>query len=134
MDKVKILVVDDEPAILEIMAKKIAREGFEVIIASDGAAAWAKIQSETPDIIVLDRTMPEMDGFTVLKMLRETPPNKKWIPVIIVSALGEVKDLEEGMALQADHYLVKPCPVEEIVKGIRLMLSLIPMRRADAEI
>jgi DNA-binding response OmpR family regulator len=134
MDKVKILVVDDEPAILEIMAKKISREGFEVVTASDGAAAWTKIQSETPDIIVLDRTMPEMDGFTVLKMLRETPPNKKWIPVIIVSALGEVKDLEEGMALQADHYLVKPCPVEEIVKGIRLMLSLIPLRRADAEI
>jgi len=130
----KILVADDEPAILEIMAKKIAREGFEVITAVDGAEAWQKIQADVPDIIVLDRTMPQMDGFSVLKLLRAQPPQKKWIPVIIVSALGDVKDLDEGMALQADHYLVKPCPAEEIVRGIRLMISLIPMRRADAEI
>jgi DNA-binding response OmpR family regulator len=130
----KILVADDEPAILEIMAKKIAREGFEVITALDGAEAWQKIQTDVPDIIVLDRTMPQMDGFSVLKLLREQPPQKKWIPVIIVSALGDVKDLDEGMALQADHYLVKPCPAEEIVRGIRLMISLIPMRRVDAEI
>jgi two-component system OmpR family response regulator len=134
MEKVKILVADDEPAILEIMSKRIAREGFEVTSVSDGAAAWQKIQSEAPDVVILDRTMPEMDGFTVLQMLRQNPPHKKWIPVIIVSARGEVKDLEDGMSLQADHYLVKPCPVEEIVKGIRLMLSLIPLRKADAEL
>jgi DNA-binding response OmpR family regulator len=133
MSRLKILIADDEPDILEVMQKRIAREGFEVVTATDGVAAWKKIQAEAPDVIVLDRTMPRMDGFTVLKNLRDEPPNKKWIPVIIVSALGEVKDLDEGMSLQADHYLVKPCPVDEILKGIRLMLSLIPLRKADVE-
>ena len=55
------------------------------------------------------------------------------VPVIIVSALGDVKDMQRGMELQADHYLVKPCPVEEILKGIRLMLALAPQRRESAE-
>jgi DNA-binding response OmpR family regulator len=128
------LIADDEPAILEIMEKKMTREGFDVITAADGAEAWEKIRAQSPDIVILDRTMPAMSGFSVLQMLRENPPHKKWIPVIIVSALGEVKDVEEGMSLQADHYLVKPCPVEEILKGVRLMLSLIPLRKADAEI
>jgi DNA-binding response OmpR family regulator len=99
----------------------------------DGEVAWEKIKTESPDVLVLDLTMPKMDGFSVLKLLRETPPNEKWIPVIIVSALGDVKDMQKGMELQADHYLVKPCTVEEILKGIRLMLSLAPHRRASAE-
>ena len=134
MDRTKILIADDEPEILEIMAKRIASEGYEVVTASDGAVAWEKIQADMPDIIILDRSMPQLDGFGVLQRLRAAPPRNKWIPVIIVSALGDVKDLDEGMSLQADHYLVKPCPVEEIIRGIRLMMSLIPLRKADAEI
>jgi DNA-binding response OmpR family regulator len=133
MEKIKVLIADDEKDILEIMAKKIAAAGFDVVTASDGVIAWEKIQTQSPDVLVLDLTMPNMDGFTVLKNLRQTPPNDKWVPVIIVSALGDVKDMERGMELQADHYLVKPCTVEEILKGIRLMLSLAPQRRAAAE-
>ena len=133
MEKIKILIADDEKDILEIMAKKITAVGFDVVTAADGVIAWEKIKTEAPDILVLDLTMPNMDGFTVLKNLRQTPPNDKWVPVIIVSALGDVKDMERGMELQADHYLVKPCTVDEILKGIRLMLSLAPQRRAAAE-
>jgi len=133
MEKIKILIADDEKDIREIMAKKIAAAGFDVVTASDGVIAWEKIKTESPDILVLDLTMPGMDGFAVLKNLRKTPPNDKWVPVIIVSALGDVKDMERGMELQADHYLVKPCTVDEILKGIRLMLSLTPQRRAAAE-
>ena len=133
MDKIKVLIADDEPLILEIMAKKVAQEGFDVTTAVDGAVAWEKIQSELPDVVVLDLTMPNMDGLTVLQLLREKPPQQKWMPVIIVSALGEMKDMEKGMSLQADHYLVKPCPVEQILKGIRLMLSLVPQRKAESE-
>lgn len=133
MSKVKVLIADDERDVLEIMAKKIAAAGFDVTTALDGVIAWEKIKTESPDIVVLDLTMPNMDGFTVLKNLRGIPPGDKWVPVIIVSALGDVKDMEKGMALQADHYLVKPCTVEEILKGIRLMLALAPQRRAIAE-
>ena len=133
MLKLKILIADDEVDILQIMAKRIAREGYEVVTAADGLQAWDKIQSELPDIVILDVTMPGMDGFTVLENLRKTPPQNKWMPVIIVSALGDVKDLDRGMSLQADHYLVKPCPVEEILKGIRLLMGLLPQRKAEGE-
>ena len=133
MEKIKVLIADDELDILEITAKKVAAAGFDVFTAFDGEMAWEKIKTEAPDVLVLDLTMPKMDGFTVLKQLRANPPHDKWVPVIIVSALGDVKDMERGMELQADHYLVKPCTVEEILKGIRLMLSLAPQRRASAE-
>ena len=133
MEKIKILLADDEQDVLAIMARKIAAAGFDVVTACDGAIAWEKIKTESPDVLVLDLTMPNMDGFTVLKCLRETPPSDKWVPVIIVSALGDVKDMERGMELQADHYLVKPCTVDEILKGIRLMLALVPQRRVSAE-
>ncbi len=133
MEKIKILIADDEVDILEVMAKKINDAGFDVVTAADGEAAWEKVKSESPDILVLDLTMPKMDGFEVLKNLRQTPPNDKWVPVIIVSALGDVKDMERGIELQADHYLVKPCSVQEILKGIRLMLSLAPQRRESSE-
>lgn len=134
MEKIKILIADDEVDILEIMAKRIAREGFEVLTAPDGLVAWELIKAEAPDVLVLDLTMPRMDGWEVLEQLRANPPHQKWIPVIIVSALGEVKDMDRGMALQADHYLIKPCPVDDILKGIRLMLALLPQRKAESEL
>ena len=84
----KILIADDEPEILEIMAKKITQEGFDVIPAIDGQEAWEKIQVESPDVIVLDLNMPKMNGFEVLKELRDHPSPEKWQPVIIVSTRG----------------------------------------------
>ena len=99
----KILVADDETEILEIMAKKIAAKGYDVIAAADGEEAWQKIQSESPDIIVLDLNMPKRNGFEVLRELREHPPEEKWQPVIIVSARGELEDIKEGLSLEAEH-------------------------------
>lgn len=133
MSKIKILIADDEIDILDVMVRKITAAGFEVVTAADGQEAWEKIQLESPDVIVLDLTMPKMGGFDVLGNLRQFPPNDKWVPVIIVSALGDVKDMQKGMDLQADHYLVKPCSVDDILKGIRLMISLIPHRRNSKE-
>ncbi len=129
----KILLADDEPDVREVMGRRIAREGYEVVTAFDGQDAWEKIQAETPDIIILDLTMPRMDGFTVLKNLRERPPADKWQPVIIVSALGELSDMQKGFSLEADHYLTKPCQMEDVLKGIALMASLIPQRRKEHE-
>lgn len=133
MEKMKILIADDEVDILEVMAKKIAAAGFDVVTAFDGQDAWEKIQQSAPDILVLDLTMPRMSGFEVLENLRRSPPQGRWVPVIIVSALGDVQDMQKGMELQADHYLVKPCTVEDVLKGIRLMLALAPHRRGSAE-
>jgi len=125
---IKILIADDEDVILEIMAKKIASQHYEVITAKDGQEAWSKIVTDLPDVIILDLDMPKMDGWAVLSQLRSNPPTKRWQPVIIVSAQNELDDFKKGVNLEADHYLTKPCPIEDILKAIRLMLSLIPQR------
>ncbi len=128
MAAIKILMADDEFAVLEIMAKRIANSGYDVIKASNGKEAWEKIQQENPDIILLDLVMPEMDGYSVLSKLRSSPPSKKWIPVIIISALGEMQSVQKTLDLQADHYLIKPCKLEDIIKAIKVMMTLIPLR------
>jgi len=126
-------MADDERDVLEIMSKKIRREGYEVITAGDGLKAWDLIVSESPDVILLDLIMPGMDGFAVLKKLREHPPSEKWQPVIIVSGLNELADMQKGFSLEADHYLTKPCRTDEILKAIRFMVSLIPQRKSKLE-
>jgi len=130
----KILVADDEDDIRVIMAKKIAQEGYEVVSAKDGEEAWKKIKSESPDIILLDLMMPKMDGLTVLKNLRENPPSKKWQPVVIISARNELADIHQGLSLEADHYLTKPCHFSDVLKAIQLMIGLIPQRKSELEI
>jgi CheY-like chemotaxis protein len=125
---IKILIADDEKVVLEIMAKKITSQGYEVITANDGQEAWGKIVNDCPDIILLDLNMPKMDGWAVLSQLRQTPPSRRWQPVIIISAQNELESFKKGVTLQADHYLTKPCQIEDVIRAIRLMLSLIPQR------
>lgn len=134
MDHIKILMADDEEDVLRIMAKKVSEAGYDVITATEGQNAWDKIQSELPDVIVLDLTMPGKDGLEILKDLRENPPSKKWQPVIIVSARDELKDMQAGYSLEADHYITKPCNTEDILKAIKLMVSLIPHQKTVDEI
>jgi len=117
---IKILIADDEDVILEIMARKIASQGYEVVTARDGQEAWEKI--------VIDLNMPRMDGWAVLSQLRQNPPTKRWQPVIIVTAQNELGSFRKGMNMEADHYLTKPCQIEDVLKAIRLMLSLVPQR------
>lgn len=122
----KVLMADDERDVLGIMAKKVEEKGYEVIPAVDGLEAWQKIQSEAPDIVLLDLNMPQMSGFEVLKALRDYPPQDKWQPVVIISARGELDDIKQGLALEAEHYLVKPCSVESVLKAIETVAKLIP--------
>jgi CheY-like chemotaxis protein len=122
---IKVLIADDEEVVLEIMARKISQE-YEVITAKDGQEAWAKITGELPDVIILDLNMPKMDGWSVLSRLRQNSPCKRWQPVIIVSAQNELDSFKKGMDMEADHYLSKPCQIEDVLKAIRLMLSLVP--------
>ena len=130
MSAIKVLLADDEASILEIMSRKIQDAGYGVIAVDNGLTAWDKIQSEAPDVIILDVTMPGLDGWEVLKRVRANPAPKKWQPVIIVSALDQTDNMQHGFDLHADHYIAKPCRIEDVLKAIRLMVSLIPMRYA----
>jgi CheY-like chemotaxis protein len=124
MDKKKVLIAEDDAETLAVMMKKIAGEGFEVTGALDGEEAWEKICSQDPDVIVMDLTMPKMDGFAVLTKLRKAPIATKWQPVIIVSAQEDLNVMKKGYALDADHYITKPCRIEDIIKAIHSMLNL----------
>ena len=131
--QIKVLMAEDESEVLSIMSKKIAAEGYTVITANDGVEAWEKIQKESPDVIVLDLIMPKRNGYEVLRRVREQPTSGHWQPVIIVSAKRELEDLQEGYALEADHYITKPCQIEDILRAIKLMIRLIPQHKKGSK-
>ncbi|HOD11850.1 MAG TPA: response regulator [Candidatus Omnitrophota bacterium] len=124
----KVLVADDEPEVLEIMAKAVAMRGYAVVQAIDGQQAWEKIKKEDPDIILLDLIMPGMHGMTILKKLRENPLPDRWQPVVIVSSLGELEDVQKGFAYQADHYITKPCAIDTVLRAVQMMHELIDQK------
>jgi DNA-binding response OmpR family regulator len=123
----KILVVDDEREIVETLKNRLLKEGYAVASAFDGEEALAQVKAENPDVVLLDLMMPKLNGFEVLKEIRENHKDK-WRPVIIVSAQDELDTLKKCYNLEADHYLVKPCKLENVLRGIETMISLIPLR------
>jgi DNA-binding response OmpR family regulator len=129
----KILVADDEADITDVMARKIAAEGYEVIKAYDGQEAWDRILADRPDMVLLDVNMPRKDGFAILRELRAGPPEAQGLPVIIISARQELDDIKRGMDLEADHYLTKPCAMSDVIKAIRLMERLRRQRRTASD-
>lgn len=102
----KIIVVEDEQILQKALSIELLGAGFEVMSALDGVAGLALIQKEIPDLVLLDLTMPKMNGFDVLKELK-TKVETKSIPVIILSNLGQDQDKEKAMSLGAIDYFVK---------------------------
>ena len=126
-DIFKILVVDDEKDIVDLVSSRLVREGYQVVTAFDGEEALAQIKAEDPDVIILDLMMPKLNGLEVLKQLRENPADK-WRPVIIVSANAELEAIKKCYNMEADLYLTKPCTMENLIRGVKTMISFIPMR------
>ena len=126
----KILLVDDDKEIMQILEQRLTKEGYEVVVAFDGEEALEKAAKDNPDIIILDLMIPKLNGFEVLKEVREKY-NKKWKPVIIVSADIELSSLKKSYDLEADHYLTKPVTIERLLQGIETMISLIPLRKQE---
>jgi DNA-binding response OmpR family regulator len=123
----KILVVDDEPDVVQVVSNKLKREGFEVATAFDGEEALTKFAEFDPDLVLLDLMMPKLNGFDVLKQIR-TKYTDRWRPVIIISAQTELDTLRKSYDMDADHYLAKPVAMDVILRGIETMRSLIPLR------
>jgi len=126
----KLLLVEDDKEIVETLSKRLKEEGYETVIAYDGEEALVKVAQDNPDIILLDLTLPKMNGFDVLKEIREKHKDK-WRPVIIISGQTDLDSVKKGYSLEADHYLTKPCEFENILRGIRTMISLIPIRKGS---
>jgi DNA-binding response OmpR family regulator len=126
----KLLVVDDDREIVGTLQKRLLQEGYEVVVAFDGEEALVKVKEDNPDVILLDLMLPKLNGFQVLKEVREKYKDK-WRPVIIVSAQSDLEAVKKSYNLEADHYLVKPSTMENILRGISTMISLIPLRKKD---
>ncbi|MDY5127497.1 response regulator transcription factor [Actinotignum sp. GS-2025f] len=114
-----ILVVDDEPSIRELLSVSLRFAGFDVYTAADGAEALAHQQNQHLDLAVLDIMMPGMDGFEVLRRLRERDHD---LPVLFLTARDDVKDKVQGLTVGGDDYITKPFSLEEVVARIRAVL------------
>lgn len=128
MDR-KILIVDDEKNILEIIAFNLKKEGYQVIKAADGEEGLKKALEEDPDLILLDIMMPKMDGYEVCKKIRE----KKNTPIIMLTARAEEVDKVLGLELGADDYVTKPFGVRELMARVKANLRKSTSREAAAE-
>ena len=126
----KLLVVDDNKDVVETLQRRLTKEGYEVSAAYDGEEALQKVKAVDPDIILLDLMMPKLNGFEVLKEVREKFKDR-WRPIIIISAKDELESMQKCYSMEADHYLTKPCSIENILQGIRTMISLLCARIKD---
>lgn len=117
----KILVVDDEKDLVDLVCYNLEKAGFRTLRAYDGEAALRKAQTEGPDAVVLDLMLPLMDGWELLKRLRADPRHQK-LPVLMLTARGEETDKVLGLELGADDYLTKPFSPRELVARVRALL------------
>ena len=117
----KVLVVDDEPNILELLDYNLRKDGFDVVLAETGEAALELLVREKPDIVLLDQMLPGIDGLVVLKRIRKMY-DLGAIPVIIVTAKSEEVDKIVGLDLGADDYITKPLSVRELSSRIKANL------------
>jgi two-component system, OmpR family, response regulator len=115
----RLLVVDDEETILELLSASLRFAGFEVMTAASGAEALRAAAASRPDLVLLDVMMPDGDGFEVVRRMRSSGPD---VPVIFLSARDGVRERVAGLALGADDYVTKPFSLDEVLERIRAVL------------
>lgn len=112
-----ILIVDDEPVILDSLSDILCVHGFQVLKASNGLEALEILRDQIPDLILTDIMMPEMNGYQLYNRIRQNP-EWVWIPLIFLTAKGEAEDIRFGKELGADDYLMKPIDAEDLIAAI----------------
>lgn len=134
----RVLVVEDEERLARVVRRVLEQEGYQVDVAGDGASAVSLAQQSRYDVMVLDVLLPVMDGFQVCRVLRESGNP---VPILMLTALGEVHDRVQGLDTGADDYLVKPFAFDELLARIRALLRRRPevvqetvLRVADLEL
>jgi len=118
MNKEKILVVDDDTSICELLRVYLEKEDYQVVIANDGMSAVSTFREENPSLVLLDIMLPKLDGWQVCREIRKFSET----PIIMLTAKGEVFDRVLGLELGADDYVVKPFETKEIVARIKAVL------------
>jgi CheY-like chemotaxis protein len=123
-DRTKVLIVDDEPVNLDFFDVMLSKLGFEVETAEDGEEALEKLESYIPDLIILDNVMPKLSGWQVTKLLKNDSQYEQFhdVPIIMFSAMDDVKDKVEGFELGVEDYITKPFNFSEVLARIRAVL------------
>lgn len=114
----RVLLAEDEPHIIELLAFLLGREGFSVRTETDGAAALAAAVEEPPDVMILDVMLPALDGFEVMRRLRAAPDGPR-VPVIMLTAKGQREDRDTAERLQVDAFISKPFSNAELIETVR---------------
>lgn len=119
MPKQKIVLIEDDETLAEVLYAELNEAGFEVFPAFDGREGLKQVREKRPDLVLLDIILPEMNGFEVLEEIKKSPDTEK-IPVIILSLLGEDEDIKKGLKLGASDYIVKSShAIAEIVEKVK---------------
>ena len=118
MNGSKLLLVEDEPSISEIVVLYLKRAGFQVLAIKDGRAAMESLEHELPDLLVLDLMLPGVDGLSITRWLRD----RSEVPIIMLTARREESDRIAGLEMGADDYIVKPFSPQELVSRVRAVL------------
>ncbi len=117
-----ILIVDDDPLIVDLLSLKLSSHGYRVTVASDGGEALARLERELPDAVLLDAMMPSMDGYEVLRRIRESEAQKHII-VIMVTARRPTDEVVQGLGRGPDDYILKPFQPAEVVCRLARLLT-----------
>jgi DNA-binding NarL/FixJ family response regulator len=118
----KLLLIDDDPNLILLVKDYLEFNGYQVLTASQGMEAMKILEKQTPDLIICDVMMPEMDGYTFVEEIRKNN-NFDWLPIIFLSAKGQSKERIKGLTKGADVYMVKPFEPDELVAQIESTLS-----------
>ena len=121
MRKATLLVIEDDPDIVELLRYNLEREGFRVLVATDGEHGLADAARNRPDLVLLDLMLPGLDGLEVCRRLRVQEPTRG-IPVLMLTAKGEETDVVIGLEMGADDYLTKPFSPRELLARVRALL------------
>ena len=124
----RVLVVDDDPTVSDVVRRYLEQDGFEVRLAADGLAALAAVRAEPPDLVILDLMLGGIDGLEVCRRLRRDRPD---LPVVMLTALGEEADRVIGLEVGADDYVTKPFSPRELVLRVRSVLRRAAPPRHD---
>jgi len=130
MHNSKILVVDDETYIVELVKFNLEKEGYKVVVANDGLSALETVKSEMPDLIILDIMLPKIDGLEVCRTLKLNPEYKS-IPIIMLTAKGEEFDTVLGLEMGADDYIKKPFSPREMIARVKARLRAVKLLKAE---
>ncbi len=122
MDKKKILLVEDEPQLVDMLKLRLEANNYEVAIAYDGKQALEKAQTEQPDLIILDLLLPKLDGYTVCGLLKKDARHAH-IPIVVLTARAQEADIKMGKEVGADEYITKPFEPKVLLEKINNLLG-----------